>query len=220
MYRYMACVIVAFCLCGQGGAEPVSNPLPDDIDPGSLSRLPLLKRSDLDADGQCVYDMVFGRERLSPLPGPGGISMYSPKVAEAMHIMNTSLRTAGVLSPRFSEIAILVAAREINQQYEWTLHEPAARRAGATDAVIEAIKYDRDVAGLAAEDSLIIRVGRQLLREHRLSSDLYAEAVQRFGQRGMVELSALIGDYVMAGIMLHAADQHLPPERPALLPMR
>jgi len=146
--------------------------------------------------------------------------MYSPKVAEAMHIMNTSLRTAGVLSPRFSEIAILVAAREINQQYEWTLHEPAARRAGVTDAVIEAIKYDRGVAGLAAEDSLIIRVGRQLLREHRLSSDLYAEAVQRFGQRGMVELSALIGDYVMAGIMLHAADQHLPPERPALLPMR
>jgi hypothetical protein len=29
-----------------------------------------------------------------------------------------------------------------------------------------------------------------------------------------------MGDYVMAGIVLTAIDQHLPPDRPALLPAR
>jgi 4-carboxymuconolactone decarboxylase len=202
------------------GALSAAEPLPPDIDSISLSRLPIVDRATLDAEGQRVYDMVVGRDRTTPLLGPGGISLHSPKIAEAMHIMNTYLRQEGVLGPRYTEVAILVAAWEIEQQYEWSAHEPAARRFGVPDAVIDAIKYDRDVTGLSAEESLIIRFGREILREHELGSDLYAEAVERFGERGTLELAALIGDYVLAGIMLHAVDQRLPSDRPALLPPR
>jgi hypothetical protein len=67
------------------------------------------------------------------------------------------------------------------------------------------IKYDRGVDALPTEESLIIRFGPQLPRERRLSSGLGAEAVTYFGEQGTVE-AALIGDYVMAGITLHAID--------------
>ena len=194
--------------------------LPPDIDPVSLSRVPVVERSGLDAEGQRVYDLVVGTGRTTPLLGPGGISLYSPGVAEPMHDLNTYLRQRGVVGPALTEVAILVAAWEIEQAYEWSAHEPAARRFGVPEAVIDAIKYDRDVAGLPAKESTIIRFGREIMREHRLSSETWAEAVEHFGQQGALEIAAVMGDYVLAGIMLHAVDQRMPPDREDTLPKR
>jgi alkylhydroperoxidase family enzyme len=203
-----------------GGISAQSGSLPADIDPVSLSRLAVVDRASLDAEGQRVYDLVIGRDRTTPLLGPGGISLYSPGVAEPMHHLNTYLRGEGVIGPAFTEVAILVAAWEIEQSYEWSAHEPAARRFGVPDAVIDAIKYDRDVAGLPAKESTIIRFGREILREHALSSSTWAETVEHFGQQGALEIAAVMGDYVLAGIMLHAVDQRIPPDREDSLPKR
>jgi hypothetical protein len=41
-----------------------------------------------------------------------------------------------------------------------------------------------------------------------------------FGRRGIVEMVTVMGDYVMVGMVMTTIDQHLPPERPALLPAR
>jgi 4-carboxymuconolactone decarboxylase len=214
-----ALMLVWNCLCFCGAALAQSGTFPPDIDPVSHSRLPIVTRDQLNADDQRVYDMVVGPNASGPMRGPGGISLHSPKVAEAMHLFNQYVRYQSVLGRRYIEVAILVAAREFDQQYEWTMHEPAALNAGVPQAVIDAIKYDRDVAGLGAEDSLIIRYGREIFRDHRLSPELWAEAVQRFGRQGAFEIAALMGDYVMAGVMLHAVDQRLPPDRPPLLPI-
>ena len=84
--------------------------------------------------------------------------------------------------------------------------------------MIDTIKYDREPVGLSPEETVIIKVGRQIMREHKLDSDLYAEAVRLFGRKGLVEMVTVMGDYVMVGMVLTAIDQHLPPSRPALLP--
>jgi 4-carboxymuconolactone decarboxylase len=193
--------------------------LPADIDPESYSRLPALSRDELDAEGQRVYDLVVG-DGPRPLTGPAAVSMYSPKVAEAFHILNQYLRNDGVVPQRYYEVAILHAAWEFEQAYEWSAHESAARRIGVPDAVIDTIKYDREPAGLEKRDELIIRFGRALFRNHEVDAELYAEFVGEFGQQGMVELATVMGDYVMAGLVLTAVDQHLPPGRTDTLPER
>jgi 4-carboxymuconolactone decarboxylase len=192
---------------------------PPDVHPVSLSRLPPLTRADLDAEGKAVYDRIVGNGP-APTTGPVALSLYSPKIAEVFNDLNGYLRYNGVLSPRHTEVAILVASWEIEQQYEWSAHEPAALRHGAPQAVIDTIKYDRDPVGLTPEETLIIRLGRALMREHRVDSALYAEVVKAFGQRGLVELVTVMGDYVMVGMIMNAIDQQLPPDRPALLPPR
>jgi hypothetical protein len=58
------------------------------------------------------------------------------------------------------------------------------------------------------------------MRDHKVSSELYNEAVKHFGHRGLVELVTVMGDYVMVGMVMTAIDQHLPPDRPALLPTK
>src|SRR5690606_32706238 len=131
----------------------------------------------------------------------------------AFHILNQYLRNDGVIPQRYYEVAILHAAWEFEQAYEWSAHEPAARRAGVPDAVIDAIKYDRELEGLDKKDELIIRFGRALFRDHKGGSDLYAEIVQQSGEQGMVELATVMGHYVMAGLVLTAVDQALAPGR-------
>jgi alkylhydroperoxidase family enzyme len=149
-----------------------------------------------------------------------GMSLYSPRIAQVFSDLNGYLRYNGVLSPRFTEVAILVAAWEIEQQYEYSAHEPAALMYGAPQAVIDTIKYDREPEDLSPEETLIIRLGRALLREHKVDAELYAEAERLFGRRGIVELVTVMGDYVMVGMILTTIDQQLPESRPALLPPR
>lgn len=210
--------------CGQSGGAPApatSSMLPKDIDPQSFSRLPLIKRDDLDEDGKRIYDELAGGPGKTVAPtGPASISLYSPKAAEAIQRLNQYLRFHGVLKPRDYEVVVLVTAREFDQQYEWSGHEMGARAAKVPPAVIDTIKYNKEVAGLSDRDTLLIAFARQSLRQHKLDSDVYAQAVETFGKQGTLELAAIIGDYAMAAIMLNAADQHLPPGREALLPAK
>jgi alkylhydroperoxidase family enzyme len=213
-------LIAGVSLASAALAQSTAPKLPPDIDPVSLTRLPPLTRADLDEKGKAVYDKIVGADKPAPKTGPVPMSLYSPGIAIPINELNGYLRYNGDLSPRHTEVAILVATWEIEQQYEYSAHEPAALRFGAPQAVIDTIKYDREPVNLSPEETLIIKLGRQLMREHKVDSDLYAEAVRLFGRKGVVEMVTVMGDYVMVGMVLTTIDQHLPPDRPALLPPR
>src|ERR1700685_335835 len=218
--RLVGSMIIAMSFAGVLGAQTAL--LPKDIDPQSYSRLPLLTRDDMrDDDGKRIYDMLAGGPgKTVGATGPVAISLYSPKVAEAIQMLNQYLRFHGVLKARDFEVAILVVAREFDQQYEWSGHEMGARNSKVPQEVIDTIKYNKAVAGLSGRDTLLITLARDLVHQHKLDSDLYAKAVETFGKQGTLELATIIGDYAMAAIMLNATDQHLPPGRPELLPVK
>ena len=195
------------------------NPLPDDIHPDTLSRLPAVERESLDDYGKAVYDRVIGRDRAQPMTGPGGISMHIPPVADAMDILNKYLRYESVIGRRYIEVAILVAARAFDQQYEWASHEPTALEEGAPQAVIDAIKYNRPVTGLPEKEALIIQYGREIFQDHHLSAETWARAVDIFEQQGAFEIAAIMADYTLASIMLHAVNQQIPSDRTARMPV-
>jgi hypothetical protein len=191
-----------------------------EINAESLSRLPVIARESLDADGKRVYDYIAGRGGTAPKTGPGGVSLHSPATAEAIQMLNQALRKT-VIGTKYFEISALVGAREFDQQYEWSGHEPAALRAGVDQTAIDAIKFDRDVAGLEEKSATVILMGRQLFRgNHQLNAELWAKAVRLFGPQGALEVAMVMGDYAMAAVMLNAVNQQLPPGRPALLPAR
>ena len=176
--------------------------LPQDIDSQSNSRLPLIQRDQLNDEDKKVFDDVANS-------APGRVSMYSPPLAEPIRTLNSRLR-ATVLGSQMFEICALVAAREFDEDFEWTGHEAGARRAGVSDQTIQAIKLNRELKGIPAKDALMIRFGRALFREHKVSPELYADVVKTFGQRGTVEAAWIMGDYAMAAVALRAVDQRNP----------
>ena len=217
--KWLALVCVCSQLVGFAVVQAQTDNLPDDVNAVTLTRMPQLTRDDLSEEGRAVYDKVVG-DRPVPTTGPVSVSLYSPKIAEVWNELNNYLRNDSVIGRGYFELAVLVAAAEIQQQYEYSGHEGAALDFGITQAAVDTVKFDREVMDLPAAESLIIRLGRQLMREHRLDSATFAEAVDMFGRQGVVELITTMGDYVMVGLVLTAIDQHLPEGRAALLPER
>ncbi len=187
------------------------NSLPPDINPVTLSRLPPVTAADLDEQGQ---RLLAARPDFKPGPGPNHISIYSPRELD----LGIPSGEKSPVGPRYFQLSALIAARESDQQYEWSSHEPAGRRQGLEQGVINVVKYNRDVAGLSEKDATLITFGRALFRDHRVSSELWAKMVGQFGRQRTVQLMMIMGDYYRVALMLNAVDQHLPPTRPALLP--
>jgi 4-carboxymuconolactone decarboxylase len=195
-------------------------PLPPDINPVTLSRLPPVTRNDLDPEGQKIFDARTTPP--TPGPGPGHVTISSPKVAEAYGALGRALGVPSgqtfPLGNRVYQLVVLITAREIDQQYEWSAHEPAGLRAGLEQSVIDVVKFDKDVKGLAGKDATLIQFLRTLMRDHKVSSELWAKMMEDFGRQRTIEIMALMGDYFVVGTMMNAVDQHLPPQRQALMP--
>jgi hypothetical protein len=187
------------------------NPLPRDIDPVTLSRLPPVTPRDLDDEGK---RLLAARTNYTPGPGPGHVSIYSPREID----LGIPSGAKSPVGPRYFQLAVLIIAREIDQQYEWTAHELAGRRQGLEQTVIDVVKYNKDVASLSDKDATLITFGRTLFREHHVSSELWEKMVSQFGRQRTVQLMMIMGEYFKAGFMMNAVDQHLPPGREALLP--
>lgn len=201
--------------------KPPRRALPRDVHPESLSRLPLLERGELDEHGRQLYDTVLGPQSrtLMGLRGPSGIWLHSPKLAGYLRAANQYLRFETGLDRRLTELAILVTAREVDNQFEWTAHEPAALAEGLPPRIIDVVKRRKPASGLGQKEALIVGFGRELFRTRRLRSRTYARAVELFGRRGVLELAALMGNYAATAIVLDVVDQQLQPQQTPLLPV-
>ena len=205
-------VLAMLPLAASGLAQqPAAPALPPDIHPVTLSRLPPVTPADLDPEARRLFE---ARTNYTPGPGPTHVTVYVPR-ERTLGIPSGEKSPVGA---RYFQLAVLIAAREIDQQYEWSAHEPAGRRQGLEQAVIDVVKYNREVSGLSDKDATMITFGRTLLREHKISSELWQKMVGHFGRQHTVDVMAIMGDYIRVGIMMNAVDQHLPPNREALLP--
>jgi len=187
------------------------NALPPDIDAVTLSRLPPVTPADLDEEGQ---KLLAARPNFKAGPGPTHITIYAPNDRD----LGIPTGEKSPVGPRYFQLAVLIMAREIDQQFEWSAHEPYGLRQGLEQSVIDVVKYNKDVKGLGDKDATLITFGRTLFREHQVSSELWEKMVSHFGRQHTVQLMMIMGDYFRVGFMLNAIDQHLPPERVALLP--
>ncbi len=194
--------------------------LPKDVDPDSGNRFPLVKREELSELGKKVYDLsIAGTRPIPGLRGPLGILLHSPRLDEHVRNETQYLRRGSALGPRLFELAVLVTAREVNQQFAWTVHEPAALEAGLEPAIIDIVRYRKPITGLGEKEAAIIQLGREAVGKRKVSPDTFARSLKLFGKTGLVDLSSVIGYYASIGVLLDTFDQQLPPGQKPLLPM-
>jgi 4-carboxymuconolactone decarboxylase len=195
-------------------------PLPADVYEDSYYRFPLLTRQELDPPGRAIFDRVVGADRATTPRGPVGMTFLSPELVDPVQEINDALRKNGVLGTRTAEIVIAATGREMNSQYQWTVHGAAAEQAGAGRAVLEAIRGDGSLSGLDNRDAVAIAFTRQIFREEKVRAETFAAAVDLFGRRGTVEIAALIGDYLMITTVYNALGMRLRSDQEATLPHR
>ncbi len=193
--------------------------MPSDIDPQSGMRLPLPRREDLDEYGKKNYDRgTTPGATIMGLQGPAGISLYA-KGAPHLQALNRYLRFEAGLAPRIREITILTTAREMDSQFEWAAHEPEALKEGVPQNVIEVIKHRRSTEGLDQADAVVIELGRQIWRDHKVTSQTFATAKGIFGPNMLIDIVMLMGNYAGTAALLATVDMQLHPHHKPLLPM-
>jgi 4-carboxymuconolactone decarboxylase len=189
--------------------------LPADVDAGSRARLPYLQRKNLDEASQKIFDVLPGRSPEGVLSGPLAFAAYNPAVAKALFDLHNAA-VAGTLNARVRELGILVACRETNYNLEWNAHEPMAVRAGVDPKVIDTVRQGGALTGINEQDATVIRFGRQMFSERKVDSATFAKAVELLGQRGVMDLVAVMNTYAVSGFYAIAVDEQPPAGKPAL----
>lgn len=191
---------------------------PKDVNRDSGYRLPYPKREDMDEAGKKIYDELIVGNNVG-MVGPFGIQMYNPRYQAIVRQLNQFLRSeASGLTPHVQEVAILVACREVNADFEWTAHEGLAQKAGVDQKIIDAIKYRRNTTGLPDEDAAIIQLGREIYRQKKVSSETFARANKLYGPSRLVNIVGLMGFYSTAAAEIQTFGMEMPAGEKSLLP--
>ncbi len=181
-----------------------------------MARVPEInKREDLPTEQQPIFDEIAAsRGRVS---GPFKVLLNSPEVTRRIAHTGAYIRFESTLPDDVNELAVLATSRELDCQYEWTAHEPNARRAGVREEAIVAIRDRKAPQGLTPKEAVVVSYVQELLRDHRVSEATFQAALQRFGNQALTDLTATIGYYGMLACALNAFE--VEPDVPPLLPV-
>jgi 4-carboxymuconolactone decarboxylase len=177
---------------------------------------PLPEEEWTDAQRQAAQDIVNGPR--GALYGPFVPLLRSPELMEYAQRMGEYLRYRSAIGTRLSELAILVTAREWDQQVEWAIHAPIARQVGITDDVIGAIARRERPRAMLVDEEVVYDFCLELQRGKRVSDRVYADAVALFGEQGAVDLMGLNGYYTLLAMVMNAAQTEVPASSAEPLP--
>ncbi len=174
----------------------------------------------LTPEQKTMVEHLFAGER-GGMNGPFNVTLRSPEMGDLAQKLGAQLRFHSSLSNRLNEMAILMTARFWNAQYEWSAHKKNALTAGLSPAVIDAIATGKRPNPMQADEEAVYNFGDELLRTREVSDASFKTAVDKFGERGVVDLAGVMGYYCFVSIMLNIDRYPLPDgEKPELKPLR
>jgi 4-carboxymuconolactone decarboxylase len=131
--------------------------------------------------------------------------------------LGAQLRFHSTLSNRLTELAILVTARFWTAQYAWAAHHRNALAAGLSPSTIDAIATGKRPSFSENDEEIVYNFASELLRTKQVSDETFKPMVNRFGERGAVDLTGLVGYYCVVSMMLNIDRYPLPDGAPPQL---
>jgi 4-carboxymuconolactone decarboxylase len=143
----------------------------------------------------------------------------SPDLAPKLTALADYLRWHTSLPPRLSELAILITAREWTAQYEWYAHYPHAIEGGLDPKVAAAIAAGKRPDGMREDERALYDLATALYRDRKVSDAVYKAALDKFGERGIMDIIGIIGFYDITSMTLITMQAGAPDGKPAPLPV-
>ena len=172
-------------------------------------RLPAIKRDDLSPENQQRWDRIMAG-RTSGGGGPYSALIHAPLLADHLATAENYYRNDAALAEADRELVILATAREFEAHYPWTRHEIRCRQVGLREETIETVRAHGSLEKLKPRERLLVEIVRSLLRQHRLSNEIFTIALAELGSQKLVQLVALIGHYSTIGSVANAFDVRPP----------
>ena len=130
--------------------------------------------------------------------------LHSPPVAEGWNALLGALRGATTLPDDLRELVVLRIAVLDDAAFEWTAHEPIARRAGLTDGQVAALRRPDAAGEWSPVQAAVLAFTDASTRQVAVPDDVFAGVREHLDDRQVVELTALVGGYAMVSRFLVA----------------
>lgn len=151
---------------------------------------------------------------------PFNVFLRSPEMGDSLQKVGSYIRFKSSLGMRLNEMAILMVARHWSAQYEWHAHHRLALQAGLDPKVAEDIAQGRRPSGMKPDEEAVYDFCRELLETKQVSDASYKAVVDKFGERGAMDLIGVAGYYTLVAMVLNVDRTPIPgdgkPPLPAL----
>jgi 4-carboxymuconolactone decarboxylase len=155
-----------------------------------------------------VSDLLAGKR--TSLDGPFNALLRSPEMGNLSQKLGEYLRFRTSVPRRLNEMAILLTARWWSSQYEWSAHKPLALDAGLRASVIDDIQAGRRPTRMQPDETVVYDFTFELREHRRVSDSTFRAALNGLGERGIIDLVALMGYYDSVSMVLNVDRYPLP----------
>jgi 4-carboxymuconolactone decarboxylase len=180
--------------------EPLPERMPP-LDPAAMSA----------AQSKAAQELAAGPR--GGVKGPFVPLLRSPDLMDRLQKVGEYLRFHSSLEARINELLMLVVARQWTQQFEWAVHVPLALKAGLAPQTVQGLAEGRRPAGMAKDEEIACDFCEELVRTRGVSDATYRLAVDRFGERGVIDMLGLIGYFTTVSMVMNVA--RTPPPKDA-----
>jgi 4-carboxymuconolactone decarboxylase len=178
---------------------------------GMIERLTRLRPPFQDPHRQALHAaLVGGRRGAGPqafdltapdgsLVGPFGLMLQAPHLGGPLEALGAAVRFETGLTERVREVAILAVAVATDSGFEVWAHERVGRLAGLSEAELAGIRQGTFGAGDGVDptEAMAHDLAVRLAERRPLDDEVYAAAVARLGEHGLLELVVLVGYYAL-----------------------
>jgi len=189
------------------------------INASAQDRMPPIppdKMTDAQKKAAAEYKDLRGADLTGP---PWSVILRVPDLVVPSLQMRLHNQKNSPLGPKLTEFAILIAARQWTNNYEWNAHAPAAERAGLSQPIIAAVVDGRRPDRMADDEAIVYDFCIEVLHNQSVSDPTYARMLAKFGEPGAVEAASLEGYYTYLSMIMNTARSPLAPgTKPALAP--
>ncbi len=174
-----------------------------------MSRLGSLAPEQMSSAQKDVYDSIVSGERGS-FGGPFSALLYSSELTSKVEQLGVYIRYQCEIPSRQRELLICIVSAHWRADYEWYVHAPLAVKSGLSQGVLDEIADGKSPNLDNTADACVYEFGTELLNNRRVSDKTYAKAIELFGEKGTVEMTGLLGYYVLLAMTLNTFEVDVP----------
>jgi 4-carboxymuconolactone decarboxylase len=168
-----------------------------------------LQYAELTPQQKVMADDLLGGERAGG-SGPFNVLMRSPEIGNAAQKLGAQVRFHSSLPPKLNEFAIIITGRYWTSQYEWYAHKSLALKAGLRPSIVDSLAAGKRPTEMDADEAIVYDFATELLNTKQVSDKNFKAVTGRFGERGTVDLTAVVGYYQLVCSILNLDGYPLP----------
>ena len=177
--------------------------------PAGGRRFKLLTEAEMTPRQRESYQGIVSGPRKGA-QGPFNALLRSPDAADRVQKVGEYVRFQSVIPAPLNEMAILIAGRAWNAQFEFWAHSRLGKAAGLDSAIIDAIAESRRPATMSEDERIVYDFCTELFRDKSVSDAAFKAVSDRFGEQGVIDLIVAVGYYSTVSMILNVDRYPLP----------